>query len=77
MQILRVVDEIGNNQDYETAFVPRIGERIALLYRDGADAPLREHFFRVQDVEYRLYNEGDSQVAILVKEEKNATLWPS
>ena len=76
MKYLRVIDEIGNKQDHETEFVPRIGERIMLTYSQGSD-PMRDHYFRVKDVEYRLQNKPDHQVAILVEEEIDAEPWPS
>lgn len=76
MKYLRVIDTIGNHQDHETKFVPRIGERIMLTYGDG-NGPLRDHYFRVKDVEYRFDNKPDHQVAILVEEEENPDLWPS
>jgi hypothetical protein len=32
MRYLSVIDRAGNEKDYETEFVPRIGERIQLEY---------------------------------------------
>ena len=75
MKLLRVVDQIGNRTDYETEFVPRIGERILLEYGSGGD-PVRPHYFRVKDVVYRLNNRPENQVAILIKEESDPELWP-
>jgi hypothetical protein len=69
-----VIDQAGNKIDYETEFVPRIGERIVLTYKLGSD-PLRDYSFRVQDVMYRLDNEPDKQAAILVTEEDNPKPW--
>ena len=76
MKSLRVIDQAGNNTDYETEFVPRIGERIELTYRVG-DEPLRPHYFRVKDVVYRLQFAADIQVGILVEEDADTTHWPS
>lgn len=73
---LRVVDQAGNNTDYETEFVPRIGEQIVLTYKRGNDT-VREHYFRVQDVMYKLENKPEHQAAVLVTEEENAEPWPS
>ena len=75
MKYLRVIDEAGNNQDHETEFVPRIGERIMLEYGVGRE-PVKPHYFRVKDVEYRLHNKSEHQVAILVEEEHDPQLWP-
>jgi hypothetical protein len=75
MKYLRVVDEAGNNQDYEAELVPRIGERITLEYGRGAE-PVRRHYLRVKDVEYRLQNSLEHQAAILVEEETNPKYWP-
>ena len=75
MKNLRVIDEAGNKTDYETEFVPRIGERIMLEYKSGSD-PLREHYFRVKDVLYRLDKDPATQVAILIAEEHDAAPWP-
>ena len=75
MKLLRVVDQIGNRTDYETEFVPRIGERILLEYGSGGD-PVRPHYFRVKDGVYRLNNRPENQVAILIKEESDPELWP-
>jgi hypothetical protein len=76
MKYLRVIDQDGNYTDYESDFVPRIGERIELTYRVGAE-PLRARYFRVKDVVYRLQLAPDIQVGILVEEDKNLTHWPS
>jgi hypothetical protein len=75
MKLLRVVDQIGNKQDYETEFVPRIGERVQLEYGIGG-APIRQHHFRVKDVMYRLDQRPDIQVAILIEEEDHPEIWP-
>jgi hypothetical protein len=32
MRFLRVIDQAGNNTDYETDYLPRIGERVMLEY---------------------------------------------
>lgn len=77
MKTLRVIDTFGNNTDYDTEFVPRIGERIELTYKIG-DEPFRAHHFRVKDVVYKLQNAPDSQVGVLVEEEQNDRReWPS
>lgn len=68
MKHLRVIDQAGNRTDYETEFVPRIGERVLLRYGIGSD-PVRPHYFRVKDVMYRLDEGPDVQVAILIEEE--------
>ena len=75
MRNLRVVDQVGNQHDYETEFVPRIGERIELRYGFAGD-PVRTHYFRVKDVMYRLSNSPENQAAILVEEENDPSLWP-
>jgi hypothetical protein len=85
MKMLRVVDQSGNRYDYETDFVPRIGEHLlladrqgrdssALLVRGGENAALRH--FRVADVLYRLDRATEDQAAILVQEETNPQPWP-
>jgi len=76
MKHLRVVDQAGNQQDYETESVPRIGERIELEYGSCGD-PVRTHYLRVRDVMYRLDNGPDNQAAILVEEEGDPEPWPS
>ena len=76
MKYLRVIDQVGNKTDYETEFVPRIGERIVLTYGIGNE-PIGDHYFRVQDVMYKLDNKPENQAAILVAEEDNPELWPS
>lgn len=75
MKFLRMMDQIGNKSDYETDFVPRIGERIELDYGIGNE-PVRTHYFRVKDVMYRLDNRPEHQVAILVEEETEPEMWP-
>ena len=85
MKVLRVVDQSGNRYDYETDFVPRIGEHLllanrgvgessALPVRGGENAALRH--FRVTDVLYRLDRAVEHQAAILVQEETNPEPWP-
>jgi hypothetical protein len=74
---LRVLDEDGNETDYETDFVPRIGERILLEYRTAKGGPSKQHYFRVKDVMYRLQNKPSSQAAILVEEETDGRYWLS
>jgi hypothetical protein len=76
MERLRVIDEAGNRQDYDTEFVPRIGERVVLEYGVGGE-PVAMHHFRVKDVAYHLQNASDVQATILIEEEINPTLWPS
>jgi hypothetical protein len=85
MKTLRVVDQSGKRHDYETDLVPRIGERIVLVYGRGGD-PLASHgrggdraaphYFRVTDVLYRFDNPNEHQASILVEEEMNADPWP-
>jgi hypothetical protein len=76
MKTLRVYDQTGSKCDYETEFVPRIGERVQLEYKLGKEEPLKLHFFRVKDVMYRLDKPADIQVAILIEEEINGEEWP-
>ena len=76
MKHLRVIDETGNQADYEAEFVPRIGERIRLDFGRGKGV-VRPHYYRVRDVEYSFDNEVAHQVRILVEEEKSPKLWPS
>jgi hypothetical protein len=76
MKYLRVIDEVGNKQDYESEFLPRIGERIVMEFGKGNE-PVREHFFRVKDVAYRLDAPLNAQVSIRVEEERNPERWPS
>ena len=75
MTYLRVIDQAGNNQDFEVAFVPRIGERILLEYARERGAPIETHYLRVKDVMYRPDNKPEHQVAILVEEESNQYPW--
>jgi hypothetical protein len=76
MKRLRVIDESGNKQDYDTEFVPRIGERIELEYgRSGQ--PVTTHFHRVKDVAYRLDKPADVQAYILIEEEVAGEDWPT
>lgn len=73
---VRVVDEAGNKQDFETNHVPRIGERIVLAFGVGGQQ-VRRHHFRVKDVKYHLDQKPDSQAAIWIEEEAGAIeLWP-
>ena len=85
MKTLRVIDQSGNRHDYETDFVPRIGEHIVLVYGRGGDTgtprgrgrePPAPHYLRVTDVLYRLDNPTGHQAAILVAEETNSEPWP-
>ena len=73
--MLRVIDRAGNHTDYETEFMPRIGERILLEHGTGSEL-VRPHYFRVKDVMYRLGNRADKQAAILIEEESNPEVWP-
>jgi hypothetical protein len=75
MKSLRVIDEIGNRQDIDTDYVPRIGERIILVYGTGGE-PVKEHYLRVKDVTYRLDNKRDNQAAILVMKDSSEP-WPA
>jgi hypothetical protein len=74
MRYLRVIDRAGTETDYETEFVPRIGERIQLEYAVGRGA-MQVHYFRVKDVAYRLQVKPDDQAAILVEEEDAGEPW--
>jgi protein SCO1/2 len=56
--------------------IPRIGERIVLVFGQGGE-PVREHYFRVRDVMYRLDDEPENRPAVLIAEEQNAEPWPS
>jgi hypothetical protein len=77
MKNLRVIDEIGNKQDIETDHVPRIGERIILIFGRGG-APVKTHYYRVKDVAYHLDQKPDIQAAILIEEETGTVKqWPS
>ena len=76
MKTLRVIDAVGNKQDYETEFVPRIGERIVLEYGESKDT-VRPRYFRVKDVEYHLQKSGDTQIRILTEVDSNTEYWPS
>lgn len=76
MKTLRVIDQAGNRTDYETEFVPRIGERIFLEYGINK-GPVEPHYFRVKDVGYRLQEAPDIQVMILIEEEDDPMPWPS
>ena len=76
MTQLRVVDQDGNRRDFMSELLPRIGERIVLVYGVGNE-PVKEHYFRVRDVMYRLDDAPENQPAILVTEEENPEFWPS
>jgi hypothetical protein len=76
MKMLRVIDPAGNKQDYETEYVPRIGERIVLEYGESKET-VRLHYFRVKDVEYHLQQPGDTQIRILTEVDSNPEHWPS
>ena len=74
MKLLRVIDEVGNRTDYETDWVPRIGERIVLTQNNTETAT--DYYYRVKDVVYFLDNRSEGQVAVLVTEESNPQPWP-
>jgi len=76
MKYLRVNDRAGNKTDYETDCVPRIGELILLEYGSGGE-PVKQHYFRVKDVMYRLDNKPDNQAAILIEELGGVHPWRS
>jgi hypothetical protein len=76
MPFLRVIDQAGNKTDYETDYLPRIGERIMLEYGINKN-PVAIHYFRVKDVMYRLQQKPDIQAAILIQEDPDAEHWPS
>ena len=76
MENLRVIDQVGNKQDYETEFVPRIGERVVLEWGASRET-VRPHYYRVKDVAYHLSNPPHVQATILIEEEADPTLWPS
>ena len=85
MKILRVVNQSGHRYDYDTDFVPRIGERLLLANKRGVDSgalPVRGgenaalHHFRVTDVLYRLDRAAEYQATILVEEDSNPEPWP-
>jgi hypothetical protein len=76
MKNLRVIDEIGNKQDIETDHVPRLGERIVLVFGIGGQ-PVKPHYYRVKDVAYHFDNAPGIQAKILIEEEKGiAKQWP-
>jgi hypothetical protein len=75
MKLLRIIDEAGNKTDYETDWVPRIGERIVLVWGRNNE-PVSDHYYRVKDVVYFLNNRSEGQAAILVTEESNPQPWP-
>jgi hypothetical protein len=76
MPLLRVIDQAGNKTDYETDYLPRIGERIMLEYGINKNL-VAIHYFRVKDVMYRLQKKPDIQAAILIEEETDGEHWPS
>jgi hypothetical protein len=76
MKYLHVIDQAGNRHDYEGGFVPRIGERIKMMFGIGG-APVTDHYSRVKDVEYVFDNDREGRVAILIKEERDPLRWPS
>jgi hypothetical protein len=45
-----------------------------LNYGSGNE-PLRDHYYRVRDVMYRLERETEDQAAILIAEEDDAKPW--
>jgi hypothetical protein len=75
MYSVRVVDEAGNGKDYEVEFIPRIGERIVLVYGTNRE-PIRPHYFRVKDVAFHLDHKPGDQITILI-EEANPLPWPN
>lgn len=75
MKNLRVIDQNGNNTDYEAEFVPRVGERLTFAYSINK-GPFERHFFRVKDVEYSQGATGALQAAILIEEESDPVMWP-
>jgi len=75
MKILRVIDELGNKTDYETDWVPRIGERMVLVSGHNTEL-VTDHYYRVKDVVYFLNNRSEGQAAVLVTEESNPQPWP-
>jgi hypothetical protein len=72
MENLRVIDHIGNKQDYQTEFVPRIGERIVLEFKISGT-----HYYRVKDVAYHLSNPQHLQATILIEDDPDKAHWPS
>lgn len=75
MKLLRVIDELGNKTDYETDWVPRIGERLVLVQGLNKES-VTDHYYRVKDVVYFLNNRSECQAAVLVAEESNPQPWP-
>ncbi len=75
MKLLRIIDEAGNKTDYETDWVPRIGERVVLVWGNNNEAA-SDHYYRVKDVVYFLNNRAEGQAAVLVTEESNPQPWP-
>jgi hypothetical protein len=69
---LRVIEPDRNAQEYETEFVPRIGERIVLEYADGMT-----QYFRVKDVAYFLQRRPDLQPEVLLERDSTNNPWPS
>jgi hypothetical protein len=76
MKYLRIIDQVGNKEDVEAEFVPRIGERIVRTFRVGQE-PMTDHYFRVRDVEYWFDNKLEHQARILIEEEDDGIAWPS
>ncbi len=73
--MIRIVDEIGNKQDHEVGYLPRIGERLIMQYGIGG-APVTTHYLRVKDVAYYMDNPIDIQATILVTEDADTEPWP-
>jgi hypothetical protein len=77
MENLRVIDHVGNKQDYQTEFVPRIGERIVLEWKASGAAAAKPHYYRVKDVAYHLDRDPKLQVTILIADDADTAPWPS
>jgi hypothetical protein len=60
MPTIRMIDAIGNRHDFETVFLPRIGEHLVQTFGVGQE-PVREHRYRVTDVVYTA--SGDTLLA--------------
>ena len=76
MKYLHVIDQAGNRHAHEAEFVPRIGQRVKMMFGTGG-APVTDHYFRVKDVEYVFDNDREERVAILIEEERDPVRWPS
>jgi hypothetical protein len=75
MRTLRVITlPAQNKQDYDSEFVPRIGERLVLQYATEP-GPTFAHYFRVKDVAYHLDEKPENQVVVLVEEERQGRPW--